>query len=146
MIEIDSKALLEHSVAVLHQRLGHTDMAKEALGRALQEDLAYYPAHVQLGYIALDHKDTTTALSELDLAIQLQGGDESVRDALDLEGCNRQPSRRGPGAQEPDPRDAEQALAEVGGHGVVMGSDGLPPDATELVDGGVQRNGAEHVR
>jgi tetratricopeptide (TPR) repeat protein len=75
----DSKALMEHSIATLQQRLGHTDLAREALGRALQEDLAYFPAHIQLAYIALDAKDTTTALSEMDLATQLRDDDEGVR-------------------------------------------------------------------
>jgi Tfp pilus assembly protein PilF len=73
-----SKALTEHSIAIVQQRLGHVDAAREALGRALQEDLAYYPAHLQLAFLAIDAKDTTTALTEMDLAVQLRGDDAAA--------------------------------------------------------------------
>lgn len=75
----DSKALLEHSVALAHFRLGNNDAAREALGRALQEDLSYAPAHQQLSFMALEAKDTATAISELDLAVQIRGDDEALR-------------------------------------------------------------------
>jgi tetratricopeptide (TPR) repeat protein len=65
-----SKALLEHSLGSLHERMGDQDAAREAYGRALTEDLAFYPAHVRLGMLALAAGDTTTALGELDLAAQ----------------------------------------------------------------------------
>lgn len=74
-----SKALTEHSIAVVHQRLGHTEAAKEAFGRALQEDLSYSPAHLQLAFMALDAKDTATALTELDLVTQLRNDDAAAQ-------------------------------------------------------------------
>src|SRR5262249_15236834 len=74
-----SKALTEHSIAVVHLRLGHTEQAKEAFGRALQEDLSYSPAHLQLAFLALDAKDTATALTELDLVTQLRPDDASAQ-------------------------------------------------------------------
>jgi tetratricopeptide (TPR) repeat protein len=74
-----SKALTEHSIAIVQQRLGHIDATREALGRALQEDLSYYPAHLQLAFLAIDAKDTTTALTEMDLAVQLRGDDAAAR-------------------------------------------------------------------
>jgi Tfp pilus assembly protein PilF len=61
------------------ERLGHDAEARDALGRALQEDLSYYPAHLQLALIALGGKDTTTALTEIDLAVQLHGDDAGLR-------------------------------------------------------------------
>ncbi|HEY2375358.1 MAG TPA: tetratricopeptide repeat protein [Gemmatimonadaceae bacterium] len=75
----DSKAVLEHSIGLVQQRLGNAVAAKEAFGRALEEDLSYFPAHIQMGYIALEAKDTTTALSEMDLAVQIRGDDPSLR-------------------------------------------------------------------
>ena len=75
----ESKALLEHSIGLVHHRLNNTAAAKEAFGRALQEDLSYSPAHVQLGFLALEDKDTTTALSEIDLAVQIRADDSSLR-------------------------------------------------------------------
>jgi thioredoxin-like negative regulator of GroEL len=74
-----SKALFEHSIGLAEERLGNAVAAKEAFGRALQEDLSYFPAHVQLGYLALEAKDTTTALSEMDLAVQIRGDDPTLR-------------------------------------------------------------------
>ena len=71
----ESKALLEHSIGLVQQRLGDKAAAKDAFGRALQEDLSYFPAHVQLAYLALDGRDTTTALSEMDLAVQIRADD-----------------------------------------------------------------------
>lgn len=74
-----SKALFEHSMAMALERRGDMAEAREAYARALQEDLAYSPAHVRLAYMALDQKDTTTALSELDLAVQLRPDDSGLR-------------------------------------------------------------------
>jgi tetratricopeptide (TPR) repeat protein len=73
-----SKALMEHSVATVQQRLGHDDAAREAYGRALQEDLSYYPAHLQLAFMSLETKDTTAALTEMDLAVQLRDDDAAA--------------------------------------------------------------------
>jgi len=70
-----SKALTEHSIAVVYQRLGQDAAAREAYGRALQEDLSYYPAHLQLAFMSLEAKDTTAALAEMDLAVQLRADD-----------------------------------------------------------------------
>jgi tetratricopeptide (TPR) repeat protein len=75
----ESKALMEQSIAMAQLRLGNTEAAREAFGRALQEDMAYFPAHMQLGYLALDSKDTATAVSEMDLAVQIRGDDPGLR-------------------------------------------------------------------
>jgi hypothetical protein len=74
----DSKALMEHSIGLAQVRLGNGAAAKEAFGRALQEDLSYFPAHMQLSYLALDAKDTTTALNEMDLAVQIRDDDVTL--------------------------------------------------------------------
>jgi tetratricopeptide (TPR) repeat protein len=71
----ESKALLEHSIGLVQQRLGNVAAAKEAFGRALEEDLSYFPAHVQLAYIGMNANDASTALSELDLAVQIRPED-----------------------------------------------------------------------
>ena len=75
----ESKALVDHSIGLVLLRLGRKDDAREAFARALQEDLSYSPAHVQLGFMALDAKDTATAVSEFDLAAQLAPDDEVIR-------------------------------------------------------------------
>ncbi len=75
----ESKALVEHSIGLVLLRLGRTDEAREAFARALQEDLSYSPAHVQLGFMALDAKDTAAAVNEFDLAVQITPGNEVIR-------------------------------------------------------------------
>jgi hypothetical protein len=75
----DSKALAEYSIGVLLEGAGSVDSAREAYGRALQEDLSYYPAHMRLGLLALGQHDTTTAVSELALAAQLAADEPHIR-------------------------------------------------------------------
>lgn len=75
----DSKAMLEHSRGLILAELGRDSLAREAYGRALQEDLSYYPAHAHLAMLALRLGDTTTALAELELAVQINGDDAVLR-------------------------------------------------------------------
>lgn len=75
----ESKALAEQSVGIVQKRIGNTAAAREAFGRSLQEDLSYFPAHVQLAMLALDARDTATALSEMDLAVQIRPDDAGLR-------------------------------------------------------------------
>jgi Tfp pilus assembly protein PilF len=56
---------------MIHEQTDNLAAAREAYGRALQENLSYYPAHTRLGLVALIAGDTATALSELDLSVQL---------------------------------------------------------------------------
>ncbi len=74
-----SKALLEHGIGLTYEIKAQFEPAREAYGRALQEDLSYYPAHIRLGSVALAVGDTTSALSEMDLAVQVKGNDPWVR-------------------------------------------------------------------
>ena len=71
VVVYNSKAVLEHSIAVLKEQKDDAEGARTAYGKALEEDLSYHPAHTRLGLHALSHQDTTTALSELELAVQL---------------------------------------------------------------------------
>lgn len=75
----DSKALFEHTVATLLEQQGDMAGAREGYGKALQEDLAFYPAHLRLGLLSLGQADTAAALSELELAAQIAGDEPFVR-------------------------------------------------------------------
>jgi tetratricopeptide (TPR) repeat protein len=75
----DSKAVLEHSIAKIHEARGDAAAAREAYGRALEEDLAFYPAHSALAGLALQAGDTATGLSEMELAVQINGEDPVLR-------------------------------------------------------------------
>ncbi len=79
VIFYNSKALVEYSIAILLEGNGDMSGAREAYGRALQEDLSYYPAHMRLGLLALGLKDTTTAMSELALATEVAPDEPHVR-------------------------------------------------------------------
>lgn len=75
----DSKELFEYSLGRIYYLMGRNDDARAALGRALEEDLSFYMAHVDLAEISLAQGDTTTAISELALAAELRGTDAGVR-------------------------------------------------------------------
>jgi tetratricopeptide (TPR) repeat protein len=75
----ESKALFEHGIGLIHEQLDDPVGAREAYARALQEDLAYHPAHIRLGELALLEGDTLTAVSALALAAQIRGSDAGVR-------------------------------------------------------------------
>jgi Tfp pilus assembly protein PilF len=79
VFQYESKGVIEHSLGMVQLRLGKTDAARESFARALQEDLSYSPAHVQLGFMALEAKDTATAVSEFDLATQIAADDPTLR-------------------------------------------------------------------
>jgi tetratricopeptide (TPR) repeat protein len=66
----ESKAMLEHGIGMLHERNNDRAAAREAYGRALTEDLSFYPAHVRLGAIALAEGNAETAVAEYALAAQ----------------------------------------------------------------------------
>lgn len=75
----DSKAVLEHSIAKIHVQRGDAAAAREAYGRALEEDLAFYPAHSELASLAFQAGDTATGLSEMELAVQINADDAILR-------------------------------------------------------------------
>jgi tetratricopeptide (TPR) repeat protein len=75
----ESKSLLEHSLGVLHARLGATGPAREAFGRAIQEDLTFFPAQVELAALALAEGDTASAIAAMDLAVQAHPDQPALR-------------------------------------------------------------------
>ena len=75
----DSKAFVEYQTGRVHVARGDLAQAREAFGRALTEDLSFYMAHAALSEVALALHDTTTALQEYDLAVQLKGDDPGLR-------------------------------------------------------------------
>jgi tetratricopeptide (TPR) repeat protein len=75
-----SKATTQTTLGMAQQQRGDLAAARAAFEGALLEDLAYFPAHVRLGQMALDQHDTTTAISEMDLAVQLRPDDGYLRD------------------------------------------------------------------
>jgi tetratricopeptide (TPR) repeat protein len=74
-----SKALYEYALGLLYMAQGKLGDAREAQGRALQEDLSFAPAHAALGRIAVIRRDTATAVSEYATAVELAPNDGAMR-------------------------------------------------------------------
>jgi tetratricopeptide (TPR) repeat protein len=79
VILYESKAMYEQSLGMINERSNKPDDAREAYGQALTEDLSYYAAHSHLAQLQLAQGDTTAALSEMELAVQLQPNDPMLR-------------------------------------------------------------------
>jgi tetratricopeptide (TPR) repeat protein len=75
----ESKAMYDQSLGMIHEAAKHDDAAREAYGQALQEDLSYYAAHTRMSMLQLAQGDTTNALTEMDLAVQLEPNDPVLR-------------------------------------------------------------------
>ena len=73
------KMLLEYSIGMILEGRGDVEGARNAYARALQEDLSYAPAHIQLAQLALAEGDTATALSEFALAVSVAPEDAGIR-------------------------------------------------------------------
>lgn len=79
VILYQSKAVYEQSLGMIDERRDRPDSAMQAYEEALQEDLSYYPAHLRLSQLQLAKGDTSSALTELDLAVQLQPNNPALR-------------------------------------------------------------------
>jgi Flp pilus assembly protein TadD len=75
----ESKAMYDQALGMIHEQAKHADEAREAYGQALQEDLSYYAAHTRMAMLQLAQGDTTNALTEMDLAVQLEPNDPVLR-------------------------------------------------------------------
>jgi len=74
-----SKAMYQESLGMIYQRSNKMELAREAYGHALEEDLSFYAAHTHLAQLDLARHDTAGALTEMDLAVQLNPDDPVVR-------------------------------------------------------------------
>ncbi len=75
----NSKAAWEYQRGRIDEALGSDSLARGAYQQALIEDMAYYPAHTRLAYVALRARDTTTAITELQRAIGVRDNDFNAR-------------------------------------------------------------------
>jgi tetratricopeptide (TPR) repeat protein len=75
----ESKAMYEFSIANAYMQARKLQEAREALGRALAEDLSFYVAHQRMAALSLIAGDTATAISEYELAVQLNTDDAPLR-------------------------------------------------------------------
>jgi tetratricopeptide (TPR) repeat protein len=71
----ESKQMFEFGIAILMIAKGDTAAARDALGKALTEDLAFAPAHIELAHLAAASGDTATAVQELSQAVELDSTD-----------------------------------------------------------------------
>jgi tetratricopeptide (TPR) repeat protein len=71
----ESKQMYEYAIGILMLAKGDTTAAREALGKALTEDLAFAPAHVALAHLSAATGDTATAVQELSQAVEIDSTD-----------------------------------------------------------------------
>ena len=83
--------MFEFAIGVARVQQDDFPAARRAFERALTENLGFYWAHARLAGSALALQDTATSLSELELAIQLEGRDPVLRlyDGVVLESAGR---------------------------------------------------------
>jgi predicted Zn-dependent protease len=67
--------MYDQSLGMIHEKANHPDLAREAYAHALEEDLAYYSAHSRMASLQLAQGDTASAITEMELAVQLQPND-----------------------------------------------------------------------
>ncbi|MBK5187251.1 MAG: tetratricopeptide repeat protein [Gemmatimonadaceae bacterium] len=79
VILYESKAMYDQSLGMIHEKAMHPDLAREAYAHALEEDLSYFTAHTRMAMLQLSQGDTASALTEMDLAAQLQPNDPVLR-------------------------------------------------------------------
>jgi Tfp pilus assembly protein PilF len=75
----ESKAFYEYAIARLAIARGQRQAAREALERALLEDLAYGPAHVWLASLSEASGDMASAAASFDHAVELTPSDALYR-------------------------------------------------------------------
>ena len=75
----NSREMLEYSIGRVRETQGKVGPAQEAFGRALVENLAFYPGHTALARLALAANDTATALKEYEQAVELAPGRADLR-------------------------------------------------------------------
>lgn len=74
-----SKEMYEYMIGMTYLQDDKYPEAREAFGRALTENLAFYMAHEKLSRVAMLQNDAATAISEMDLAVQLKPDDPALR-------------------------------------------------------------------
>ncbi len=75
----DSKAMFEYAAGVTRAEGLRFEEARQAFMRALSEDLAFYPAHRGLAAMSLALGDTSMAIKEYELALELNPDDLVTR-------------------------------------------------------------------
>lgn len=74
-----SKAFFEYMVGVALQRAQDLPGARAAYGRALAEDLAFWPAHARLADVAAAQNNLSEAAAEYEMAVGIRGDDGVLR-------------------------------------------------------------------
>lgn len=78
----ESQELFEYALGMLRATLGDSAGARAAFQRALEDNLAFAPAHEGLGRLALTAGDSAAAVRELALAVELAPSDPVYRQQL----------------------------------------------------------------
>lgn len=90
-IVLPSVEMFEYAIGIARVQQDDFPAARAAFQSALTENLAFYWAHARLAGAALALRDTGTALTELEMAVQIEGRDPALRlyDGVVLAGAGR---------------------------------------------------------
>jgi tetratricopeptide (TPR) repeat protein len=75
----ETKAVYQHSRGFILEMMRDWAEAREAYGRALEEDMSFGPAHHRLAVVSLAQGDTAGALASFAMATQINEKDGSLR-------------------------------------------------------------------
>jgi Tfp pilus assembly protein PilF len=89
----ESKEMLEYMLGATYARDGQYALAREAYGRALEEDLSFYMAHAHLADVARAQGDIATAVQEYETAVQLKPDAVALRHEYGRALLDAQPRR-----------------------------------------------------
>ena len=89
----ESKEMLEYMLGAAYARDGQYALAREAYGRALEENLSFYMAHAHLGDVARAQGDIATTVQEYETAVQLKADDVALRHEYGRALLDAQPRR-----------------------------------------------------
>lgn len=81
----ESKQMYQYGIAILMIAKGDTSAARDALGKALTEELAFAPAHIELAHLAVAGGDTATAIQELSQAVDIDSTDVNAHYELGVQ-------------------------------------------------------------
>lgn len=75
----EAKSIWEHGLGLLYEARGDSGQAREAFQRALEEDLAWYPARMGLARLALQAGSPAEAVEHLSQAVEIAPDDAVAR-------------------------------------------------------------------
>lgn len=79
VLVFDSTTMLERELGAVDERAGRGDDARAIYAHILEQNAMFFPAHARLAGLAMRRADTSTAVSEMRAAVQIEPNDPALR-------------------------------------------------------------------